>query len=66
MVLAVIVKLAGDPIFAKFRQDVIEHILDTPEVYIWSRVGMWRGCVGIGGNGLGWGGLRVGADGCWE
>ncbi len=71
-VLAVIVKLAGDPIFAKFCQDALYHILRHPiSMHTaglhwglgtgWGGVGMWWGWVGMGA------GMGAGNDSCgWE
>ena len=61
-VLAVIVKLAGDPIFAKFCQDALYHILRHPiSVHTaglhwglgWGWVGMGAG-MGAGNDSCGW------------
>ena len=68
-VLVVIVKLAGDTIFAKFCQDALSHILRHPRsIQTRDVVGMgwcgWR-WMGMGG---GWG-FRIswmGEDGCWQ
>ena len=59
-VLAVIVKLAGDPIFAKFCQDALYHILRHPRsIHI--------AVLHLGlGTGLGWDVVGMGEDGCWE
>ena len=58
-VLAVIVKLAGDTIFAKFCQDALSHILRHPRsIQTRDVVGMgWYGWrwMGMSGDGLGWG-----------
>ena len=55
-VLAVIVKLAGDPIFAKFCQDALYHILRHP--ISMHTAGLHWGL----GTGVGWG---CGGDG-WD
>jgi hypothetical protein len=81
-VLAVIVKLAGDTIFAKFCRDAISHFLRHPRsIQTRDAVGMgWDGLgwvgmgwygwrwLGMGGDGLGWGfGISwMGEEGCWE
>ena len=70
-----IARLPGDPTFAKFCQDALEHTLRHPQIYIlrtldWGGVGPgWVGSIGDGracrgeGDGLGWGwGLSVGWD----
>ena len=45
VILAVIVKLDGDPIFAKFCQDALQLILRHPQIYI-----LQFGTGGIGKN----------------
>ena len=62
-VLVVIVKLAGDTIFAKFCQDALSHILRHPRsIQTRDVVGMilygWR-WIGMGGDGWGWVGMEV-------
>ena len=59
-VLAVIVELAGDPIFAKFCQDALQHILRHPLRYILQVcTRAWRLGWGEGGVGMEW---RWGVD----
>ena len=66
-VLAVIVKLAGDPIFAKFCQDALYHLPRHPRnIHItglhWGlETGMGWGC---GGDKVGMVGLGAGNDSC--
>ena len=58
-VLAVIVKLAGDLVFAKFCQDALYHILRHPRsIHI---AGLHWGL----GTGMGWGVVGMGGDG-WQ
>ena len=56
-VLAVVVKLAGDTIFAKFCQDEVSHILRHPRsIQRLDEVGMgWDGLVWVEMDGYGWG-----------
>ena len=55
-VLAVIVKLVGDTIFAKFCQDVLSPILRHPgSILVQTRMWLgWLGWVGMGWDGLVW------------
>ena len=55
-VLAVIVKLAGDTIFAKFCQDALSHTVRHPSsIQTWDVVGMgWDGLVWVEMDGDGW------------
>ena len=55
--LAVVVKLAGDTIFAKFCQDALSHILRHPRsIQRRDEVGMgWDGLVWVEMDGYGWG-----------
>ena len=55
-VLVVIVKLAGDTIFAKFCQDALSHILRHPRsIQTQHVVGMgWDGLVWVEMDGDGW------------
>ena len=71
-VLAVIIKLAGDTIFAKFCQDALSHILRHPRsIQTRDVVGMgWDGLVwvemdGMGGKRFGWG-FGISWMGDWE
>ena len=77
-VLVVIVKLAGDTIFAKFCQDALSHILRHPRsIQTRDVVGMagmgWDGLVWAEMDGYGWGQVGegvwiswMGEDGCCE
>ena len=64
-VLAVIVKLAGDTIFAKFCQDALSHILRHPrsiqtrDVVGMARMG-WDGLVWVEMDGHEWGWVGMG------
>ena len=55
-VLVVIVKLAGDTIFAKFCHDALSHILRPPRsIQTWDVVGMgWDGLVWVEMDGDWW------------
>ena len=61
-VLAVIIKLAGDNIFAKFCQDALSHILRHPRsIQTRDLVGVgWDGLVWVEMDGDGWGWVGMG------
>ena len=64
-VLAVIVNLVGDTIFAKFCQDASSHILRHPRsIQTRDVVGMgWDGLGWVGNGGDGWGWVGIGWGG---